>query len=209
MPDENEPPVLLSAAAGAGGKGLGAGWISEHLPEEAVGLACGLLVFILPVNLKEWRFTLTWKQAAGIDWATIFLFAGGLALGKMIIDTGLAKSMGDGMVAWLDGPGLWLLVAAGIALGLALSEATSNTASTNVMVPLLIAIAQQAHLPVVPVALATGLACSFGFMLPVSTGPNALAYGTSLVPLPRMMKNGILLDIVGAVAIWLIVWAMF
>lgn len=183
--------------------------INKHLPEESVGLLCGLLVFVLPVNLREWKFTLTWKQAAGIDWATIFLFAGGLALGKMIIDSGLAKSMGDGMVAWMDGPGLWLMVASGIILGLGLSEATSNTASTNVMVPLLIAIAQQAGLPAVPVALATGLACSFGFMLPVSTGPNALAYGTNLVPLPRMMKNGIFLDIAGAIAIFLVVWAYY
>jgi sodium-dependent dicarboxylate transporter 2/3/5 len=43
----------------------------------------------------------------------------------------------------------------------------------------------------------------------VSTGPNALAYGTGLVPLPRMMKNGIMLDIAGAAAIWLVVWAYF
>lgn len=183
--------------------------LNKHMPEEAVGLICGLLVFVLPINLKEWKFTLTWKQAAGIDWATIFLFAGGLALGKMIIDSGLAKSMGDGMVAWLDGPELWLLVAAGIVLGLALSEATSNTASTNVMVPLLIPMAVQAGVPPIPVALATGLACSFGFMLPVSTGPNALAYGTNLVPLPRMIKNGIFLDIAGAIAIWVIVWAWY
>ncbi len=186
-----------------------ASWINDHLPEETVGLVCGLMVFLLPVNLRDWKFTLTWRQAAGIDWATIFLFAGGLALGALIIETHLAKAMGDGMVSWMGQPGLWLLVAAGIVLGLALSEATSNTASTNVMVPLMIAVAQQADLPAIPVALATGLACSFGFMLPVSTGPNALAYGTGHVPLPRMIKSGIFLDIVGAVAIWLVVWAFY
>ena len=98
-----------------------------------------------------------------------------------------------------------LLVAAGILLSLILSEATSNTASANVMVPLMIAVARQSDLPVLPIAMATGLACSFGFMLPVSTGPNALAYATGLVPLPRMIKSGIGLDIAGAIAIWLIV----
>ena len=192
-----------------GRKQFGADWIAAHLPEENVGLLCGLLVFLLPVNLKEWQFTLTWKQAAQIDWATIFLFAGGLALGKMIETTGLAQAMGDGVVGQIGQPGLWLLVGAGIVLGLALSEATSNTASTNVMVPLIIPIAIAAGLPAIPVALATGLACSFGFMLPVSTGPNALAYGTGHVPLPRMMKNGILLDIAGAVAIWLVIRAFY
>ena len=87
----------------------------------------------------------------------------------------------------LGEPGLWLLVAAGIVMSLILSEATSNTASANVMVPLMIAIAHESHLPVIPIAMATGLACSFGFMLPVSTGPNALAYATGHVPLPRMI----------------------
>lgn len=193
----------------AGKKILGAAWMSKHLPEESVGLLCGLLVFLLPVNLREWRFTLTWKQAAQIDWATIFLFAGGLALGGLIESKGLAKAMGDGMVAWMGTPGLWVLVAAGIVLGLALSEATSNTASTNVMVPLMIAVAKGAGLPPLPVAIATGLACSFGFMLPVSTGPNALAYGTGHVPLPRMMRSGIGLDLAGAAAIWVMVWLIY
>jgi len=188
---------------------LGAGWIAEHIPEENVGILCGLLVFLLPVNLKEWQFTLTWKQAAQIDWGTIFLFGGGLALGKMIETTGLAQAMGDGVVSQIGQPSLWLLVAAGIVIGLALSEATSNTASTNIMVPLIIPIALAAGLPAIPVALATGLACSFGFMLPVSTGPNALAYGTGLVPLPRMMKSGIFLDIAGGIAIWVVVWAYY
>ncbi len=200
-------PGLIELLTGK--KILGAAWISRHFPEENVGLLCGLLAFLLPVSLKEWKFTLTWKQAAQIDWATIFLFAGGLALGKMIESTGLAKAMGDGVVAQIGEPGLWLLVAAGIVIGMGLSEATSNTASTNVMVPLIIPIALAAGLPAVPVALATGLACSFGFMLPVSTGPNALAYGTGLVPLPRMIKNGIFLDIAGASAIWGIVWLYY
>jgi sodium-dependent dicarboxylate transporter 2/3/5 len=86
-----------------------------------------------------------------------------------------------------------------------LSEATSNTASANVMVPMMIAVAQGAHLNPIPVALATCLACSFGFMLPISTPPNALAYGTGLVRLPEMIRTGIILDIAGAITIWLII----
>ena len=184
-------------------------WLSRFLPEETVGLLCGLLVFLLPVNLKEWRFTLTWKEAERIDWGTIFLFAGGLSLGTLIFNTGLAKAMGQGMSASMGGPGLWALVAAGILVSLALSEATSNTASANVMVPMMIAVAQAGNLPVIPVAMAVSLACSFGFMLPVSTAPNALAYGTGLVPLTRMMRAGIMLDVAGAIAIFLAVWLMY
>ena len=192
-----------------GGPTAGGLWLARYLPEEMVGLFCGLLVFFLPVNLREWRFTLTWKEAERIDWGTIYLFAGGLSLGTMIFNTGLAKAMGNGMSYWLGTPGLWLLVAAGIVLSLALSEATSNTASANVMVPLMIAVAQSAQLPVIPVAMAVSMACSFGFLLPVSTGPNALAYGTGMVPLTRMMRAGIFLDLAGAVAIFVVVWLSY
>ena len=167
------------------------------------------MVFFLPVSLKEWRFTLTWKEAERIDWGTIFLFAGGLSLGTLIFNTGLAKAMGQGMSAWMGEPGLWTLIAAGILVSLGLSEATSNTASANVMVPMMIAVAQAGNLPVIPVAMAVSLACSFGFMLPVSTAPNALAYGTGLVPLTRMMRTGIKLDLAGAVAIFIAVWLMY
>jgi len=86
-----------------------------------------------------------------------------------------------------------------------LSEATSNTASANVMVPMMIAVSKSAGVNPVPVALATCLACSFGFMLPISTPPNALAYGTGLVRLTTMVRSGIILDIAGAMTIWVMV----
>jgi len=98
---------------------------------------------------------------------------------------------------------LWMLVAGGIVLSIGLSEFTSNTAAVNVMVPLVIGLAQAAQLPAMPVALATALACSFGFMLPVSTAPNAIVYGTGRVPLRRMIVAGAMFDAVGAIAIWL------
>lgn len=184
---------------------LGVDWMSHYLKEETVGLLAGLSLFLLPTNLKNHQFTLTWEEAVGIDWGTIFLFAGGLALGTQIFATGLADAMGRSMSSALGQPSLWSLVAAGVILSIILSEATSNTASANVMVPLFIILAGSASLPQRPVALAVSLACSFGFMLPVSTGPNAMAYSTGLVPLPRMIRAGIALDIVGAIAVWLAV----
>jgi sodium-dependent dicarboxylate transporter 2/3/5 len=184
---------------------LGVDWMSHYLKEETVGLLAGLSLFLLPTNLKNHQFTLTWEEAVGIDWGTIFLFAGGLALGTQIFATGLADAMGRSMSSALGQPSLWSLVAAGVILSIILSEATSNTASANVMVPLFIILAGSASLPQRPVALAVSLACSFGFMLPVSTGPNAMAYSTGLVPLPRMIRAGIALDIAGAIAVWLAV----
>ena len=192
-----------------GGRNQAAQWMTVHLPEETVGILCGLMVFLLPVNFRTGTYTLTWQEAVRIDWGTIFLFAGGLALGTMIFDTGLAKAMGAGMSSWLGTPGLWTLAAAGIAFSLILSEATSNTATANVMVPIFVAMAVAGSLSPEPLALAVSLASSFGFMLPVSTGPNALAYGTGLIPLPRMIRTGFWLDIAGAISIWLVIRVLY
>jgi sodium-dependent dicarboxylate transporter 2/3/5 len=186
---------------------FGADWLQKHFPEEMVGLMAGLLMFILPVDRKMGTFTLTWKEATKIDWGTIMLFAGGLALGKQMFETGLAKWLGHGVSVCLGvgGGGIWLLIALAIVLTVILSETTSNTAAANVMVPMMIAVAHGAGINPIPVALACCLASSFGFLLPVSTAPNAMAYATGEVRLVRMMKFGLLLDIVGAMAIWLAV----
>lgn len=192
--------VTLLLGKGAGG----AGWFEKNLPEDMVGLGMGLLLFILPVHLAKWEFTVDWRDAAKIDWGTILLFGGGMAMGKQMTATGLDKAMGAALMHWLGTPGPWTVMAVGIVAAIVLSEFTSNTAAVNVVMPLMIALATAAHVDPVPVGLATCLACSFGFMLPVSTAPNAIVFGSGRVPLQRMMSLGIRFDVIGAVLIW--VW---
>ncbi len=146
-----------------------------------------------------------WRDAARIDWGTVLLFGGGLVLGRQIFETGLASAIGAQVNHLLGDPSAPLLCAVAIALSILLSEATSNTASANVMVPMMIAVAQSAEVNPVPIAIATCLACSFGFMLPISTPPNALAYSTGFVRLPTMIRCGLVLDLVGGITIWLAV----
>lgn len=181
-------------------------FLQAHFPEETVGLLAGISLLILPVSWRTKAPTLTWTEAARIDWGTILLFAGGMSLGRLLFETKLAVAVGKGVVSLLGGdPGLWTLVALGIVLGIAVSEAASNTASATVVVPVMIAVAQSAGVPPVPIALATGLACGFGFLLPVSTPPNALAYGTGEVTLAEMLRRGFWLDVTGAVSIFLMI----
>jgi len=100
-------------------------------------------------------------------------------------------------------------VAVGVLLSVALSEIASNTAAANVTVPLMVAVAQAAGVDPLPVALASCFACSFGFMLPVSTGPNALAYATGEVRISGMIRRGIALDAFGIVVIWISLWLLY
>ncbi|HYC70521.1 MAG TPA: DASS family sodium-coupled anion symporter [Opitutaceae bacterium] len=187
------------------GQGWGAGWIRAHFPEDIIGLLIGLVLLVLPTDFRKWEMTLEWHEAVKIDWGTVLLFAGGLSLGGQLFQTGLARELGGAVGAALGTPSLWTLVAVAIGLSIALSEAASNTASANIMVPMMIAVALAQGLNPIPVALATTLACSFGFLLPVSTGPNAQAYATKHVRILTMMRKGIWLDVLGAVTVWLIV----
>ena len=152
-------------------------------------------------QLLAHHVTLEWRDAASIDWGTILLFAGGMSLGELMFSTGLAHWIGAGLAGVFQSNsviGLTLLFAA---VGIIVSETTTNTASATMVVPIAIAVSQAAGVDPLKPALAACLACSMGFLLPVSTGPNAMAYGTGCVPLRAMMRHGILLDVVGWVVI--------
>jgi sodium-dependent dicarboxylate transporter 2/3/5 len=116
--------------------------------------------------------------------------------------TGLAEAIGRGASAWLHVDGLWAITGFAIALGILLSELTSNTASATMVIPVVIAIAQAAGVSALPPALGACLGSSFGFMLPISTPPNAIVYGSGLVPIGRMIRAGVLLDVMGFFILW-------
>jgi len=178
-----------------------------------VALVGGLLLFLLPVNFRRREFTLSWNEAKGIDWGTILLFGGGLALGELMFSTGLAGWLGAGLAQKLEAHTTLGLVALFTTVAIFLSETTSNTASATMVVPVAIAVAQGSGVDPVAPALAACLGASMGFMLPVSTPPNAIVYGSGCVPLLEMVKQGVALDLVGFAVIvpvttWLVPWLL-
>jgi len=82
-----------------------------------------------------------------------------------------------------------------------LTETTSNTAAATMVCPLAIAAAQAAGVSPVAPAVATALAASMAFMLPVSTPPNAIVYGSGCVPITAMLRHGAVLDAVSVVLV--------
>ena len=174
----------------------------KYFPEAVVAMVAGLLLFVMPTNWQKRQFTLTWKDAnKGIDWGTLVLFGGGLSLGAMMYTTGLSKWIGEGIVAATGAHSQMAIVAIFACLSLFMSELTSHTAATNMVGPLGITAAISAGLNPVPVAVAIALASSLGFMLPVSTPPNAIVYASGLIPITKMIKAGVIIDIIGLVLI--------
>ncbi|RBQ17005.1 anion transporter [Spongiactinospora rosea] len=169
--------------------------------EGVVAIVAAALLFVLPVDWRARRFTLTWNEAVRIDWGTILLFGAGIALGKLLSSTGLAETMGRNAAALLGVSSLLGLTLLATLVAIVISETTSNTASVGVVVPIILPIATAAGVePLVP-ALAAVFGASFGFMLPVSTPPNAIVYGSGMVPITRMVRSGLVFDLIGAVVI--------
>jgi sodium-dependent dicarboxylate transporter 2/3/5 len=180
----------------------------SRLDEGTVAIVAAALLFILPVNWAERRFTLNWNEAARIDWGTIILFGSGIALGTMLSDTGLAETLGKGIADALGFTSLLAVSAVAALIAIVISETTSNTASATIVVPIVIPIAAAAGLnPVIP-ALAAVFGASFGFMLPVSTPQNAVVYGSGMIPITKMVRSGIVFDILGIILIVLLIPVM-
>lgn len=173
-----------------------------RLDESVVAIGAAGLLFLLPTNWKRREFTLGWESAARIDWGTILLFGGGLSLGHLMFTTGLAEQIGTTTVAVSGAESLWAITAMAIVMGMVMTEVTSNTAATNMLVPVLIAICEASGCSPVPPALGACLAASMAFMLPISTPPNAIVYGAGLVRITEMIRYGVLLDVVAAIIIW-------
>jgi solute carrier family 13 (sodium-dependent dicarboxylate transporter), member 2/3/5 len=188
------PGVL--AIAGLGDMAFARGF-AQAVPESVAAMVGAILLFVLPVDWRTRRFTLSWDEAVRIEWGVVLLYGGGLALGEMAFTTGLAEAMGQGITAWLPSQTTVALVVLFAAIGIVLSEATSNTAAANMIIPIAIAVSQAAGVRPIEPALAATFGASMGFMMPVSTPPNAIVYSSGFVPITAMMRYGIALDVIG------------
>ncbi len=194
-------PGLLSAWFGS--DHVLVSWLALHLPKELVPIFMAGLLFLLPVDFSRGIFTLSWKQAVNINWGTILLFGGGIAFGHLMVETKLAHLIGEGLVGFFGVQSLWGITAMAIVTAIVLTELASNTAAASMLVPVVIAIALAAGISPIPPTLGACMGASLAFVLPVSTPPNAIVYGTGLVPVTEMVRAGLVLDVLGGITIFI------
>ena len=107
--------------------------------------------------------------------------------------------LGDSLADALGVSSLIAITILAVVVAVLISEAMSNTASATIVVPIVISIAAGAGVnPTIP-ALAAIFGANYGFMLPVSTPPNAIVYASGMVPITRMLRTGVVVDVIGAV----------
>lgn len=182
--------------------------LEGHVHDATVAVVGALVLFMWPSRTEPGRRLLDWKTAQRIPWDVVLLFGGGVALAGAFKSSGLSAGLATALAQLPQLPTPVLILAIALSVSL-LTEITSNTATTIVLMPVLAAFAQETGLAPEHVMVPAVLSASCAFMLPVATAPNAIIYGTGRVPIKEMVRAGFRINIGAAVIITGIVWVMF
>jgi solute carrier family 13 (sodium-dependent dicarboxylate transporter), member 2/3/5 len=189
-------------------------WLEALLPKGAItdgsiAVAGALLLFIVADGSHQAgaksRPLLTWKEADRAPWGVIMMFGGGLALAAGITKSGLAAWLGEALQP-LTGVNPIIIAIAVVALVILITEFASNVATASGIMPVIASLILATGVDPWLLAMPAAMAASWGFMLPSGTGPNALAWATGHIALPKMLKAGLTLDVVGVPLIVGVVW---
>lgn len=173
--------------------------------DASVAFLAVVLLFI--TRDRQGKPLITWQEAADIPWGVLLLFAGGICLAKAFMSSGLSALAGEALVALAAFPALPMILLVCLAVTF-MTEATSNTATTALLMPVLAAAAVAAGLEPTLLMVPAAMSASCAFMLPVATAPNAVIYGTGRIRIATMFREGLVLNLAGAVTITGLMWLL-
>ena len=143
-----------------------------------------------------------WKTAVKLPWNIILLFGGGFALASGFMESGLSIWFGEQLI-WVDSLHPIFIILAISLMVTFLTELTSNTATTEMLLPILAGLAISLKVNPLLFMVPATLSASLAFMLPVATPPNAIIFGTNRIKIRDMARIGLFLNIIGAVVVCL------
>ena len=185
-------------------------WLEPLLPKDgitdgSIAIAGSLLLFLIPDGTG--RPLLTWQEADRAPWGVIMMFGGGLALAAGITQSGLAAWLGEALEP-LSVVHPVIIAIALTALVILITEFASNVATASGVLPVVAGLVAATGADPWLMAMAASMAASWGFMMPSGTGPNAIAWASGHIALPKMVKAGFFLDLAGIPlivgAVWLV-----
>lgn len=185
-------------------------WLGlEYANDASVAMLAVVVLCMIPNGDKaQPARLLDWPTIQTIPWGVLILFAGGITIARAFIETGLSDALAEqlSVVSLLP---VWLMVLM-ICLGVTfLTEVTSNTATTSLLMPILAATAVATDIPHELLMIPAAISASCAFMLPVATAPNAVVYGSGRVTVRQMMSEGLMLNLIGAVIITAVMMVKF
>jgi len=178
------------------------------IDDGTVSIAMALLLFILPAGKQIGGRLLDWEDTKKVPWGILLLFGGGLALAKGFSTSGLSFYIASQLQTVLgDASPLAIVIGtSGVVTGL--TEVMSNTATISLAVPIMASMAQAIGVHPLLLLIPSTLAASCAFMLPVSTPPNAIVYGSGRVPIMKMVIAGFWLDLLSIVLLTVFVYTL-
>ena len=178
-----------------------------YLTDATIAIAGALALFLAPINWRRGEFVMNWQWAVKLPWDVLILFGGGLALAGGFSESGLSQWIGNQTALMGQAPTLLFILAVTVVI-IFLTELTSNTATTAMIIPILAAIAiGLGHNPLM-LAIPATLAASCAFMLPVATPPNAIVFGSGQVSIPDMCRSGLGLNIIGLAVVMALIYSI-
>ncbi len=172
----------------------------SYFNDGTVAIAMALILFLIPSVNEKGKRILDWDTAAKLPWNIVILFGGGFALASGFKESGLANYLGQQM----QGFGVFhpIIIVLAICLFVTfLTELTSNTATAEMLLPIIGGLAIAVKINPLFLMIPATISCSFAFMLPVATPPNAIIFGTNRLKISEMAKTGVWLNVIGAILI--------
>ena len=180
------------------------GWSSWlDLPgasDASVALLAAVIMAMLPAGTEDGRRLLRWEAARRIPWEVLILFGAGITIASAFIQSGLADQIAAQLSVLTTVP-TWLMILFICLAVTFMTEVTSNTATSSLLMPLLASAAVVMEVNPMLLMVPAAMSASCAFMLPVATAPNAVIYGSGRVRIEDMARAGLVLNLVGAVVI--------
>ena len=175
----------------------------KHINDGTVAIFISILLFLIPARKKKsipHQHLMDWETAKKIPWNIILLFGGGFALAKAFVESGLSVWIGN-QIAVFANLHIFILILIIVTIMIFLTEVTSNTATTQMLLPILAALSLSLHIHPMLLMIPATLAASMAFMLPVATPPNAIIFGTNRIRISTMAKTGLVLNLIGIIIV--------
>ena len=183
------------------------GWASifpwpKYFNDGTVAMFIGILLFLIPSKTQKGEKLLNWIKMRELPWNIIILFGGGFALAEGFKSSGLSEYIGEALESYTHiNPFLLILLITSIMVFL--TEFTSNSASTTMLLPILASLAITAHIHPLMLMIPATISASMAFMLPVATPPNAIIFSSKRLHIKDMMRVGFFVNLVAILVITL------
>ncbi len=181
------------------------GWSSlfahpNYFNDGTIAIFMASLLYFIPAGPKKGTMVMNWEFSKKIPWGIVLLFGGGFALAIGFKDSGLSAWFGHSLGFFRNAHPLVMVFAVVFIMEM-LTELTSNTATTQIVLPILAGLAVSLQMNPLFLMIPATIAASMAFMLPVATPPNAIVFSSNRLTVAQMAKTGFVLNVVAAILI--------